>query len=284
MCSNPLRSPAGLNELDALEVGQPNGETGHHACRTVSDCRLPSRTHVVIIPSFNSGKLLKQTVSTALLHWAPVWVVIDGSTDESAGSIDALASTAPQLRLFRCPINQGKGAAVRVGLEAAEASGFTHALVMDADGQHPAASIPAFMAISSAAPRALVMGLPAFGPDAPWLRVVSRRLCNAIATVLAMRRVGDTLFGFRVYPVGSLLSAMRASRGMRRFDFDAEAVVRLAWDGIPFIHALTPVRYLDRKQDGISHFKYGRDNLLLAGMVARLTVAGVARLWRRRGA
>jgi glycosyltransferase involved in cell wall biosynthesis len=239
-----------------------------------------SRTHLVIIPSFNSGLLLGRTVAAARKQWAPVWVVIDGSTDDSAAVVEAMAATDPALRVLHLPRNRGKGAAVRQGLIAARASGFTHALVMDADGQHPADRIPCFMAASAAAPDALVMGRPVFGADAPWIRVVSRRLCNACAMLITRRRVGDTLFGFRVYPIAPLLAVMQASYGMRRFDFDPEAVVRLARGGTPLIHLPAPVRYLSRAEHGVSHFKYVRDNLLLTGMFLRLSLAAIVRLGR----
>jgi glycosyltransferase involved in cell wall biosynthesis len=238
-------------------------------------------THVVIIPSFNSGALLATTVAAARAHWAPVWIVIDGSTDGSPEAVEAMARTDPALRVLRLPTNGGKGVAVRQGLIAAQSSGFTHALIMDADGQHPADRIPAFMAVSAAVPDALVMGRPVFGADAPWVRVIARRLCNWCATLETLRRVGDTLFGFRVYPVGALLSAMQASRGMQGFDFDPEAAVRLAWQGAPLIHLPTKVRYLNHTEGGVSHFNYVRDNVLLIGMHLRLSLIAMIRILRR---
>ena len=241
-------------------------------------CPDVSNTHFVLIPSFNSGRLLAATVAAARAFWAPVWVVIDGSTDDSLAAVETMARQDPALHLLRLPRNRGKGAAVRHGLEAAQSRGFTHALVMDADGQHPADRIPDFMATSAAAPESLVMGRPVFGADAPWLRVAARRLCNGCAALETLRPVGDTLFGFRVYPVGALLSVMQASSGMRRFDFDPEAVVRLTWQGTPLIHLPTQVRYLSRVEGGISHFNYLRDNVLLIGMHLRLSLAAILRI------
>jgi glycosyltransferase involved in cell wall biosynthesis len=247
-----------------------------------------STTHFVLIPSFNSGRLLAATVAAARAVWAPVWVVVDGSTDGSAAAIEAMARTDPALRVLLLPVNRGKGAAVQYGLMAAQSHGFTHALVMDADGQHPADHIPVFMATSAAAPDSLVMGRPVFGADAPWPRVMARRLCNGCAALETLRAVGDTLFGFRVYPLTALLSVMQANSGMRRFDFDPEAVIRLAWHGMPLIHLPAPVRYLSRAEGGISHFNYLRDNLLLIGMHLRLSLTAMARIpriarrWRGR--
>ena len=248
--------------------------------RTDANGPAASVTHLVIIPSFNSGRLLASTVAAARAYWAPVWVVIDGSTDNSAVEAEAMAQRDPMMHVMRLPENRGKGAAVWHGLVAAQASGFTHVLVMDADGQHPADHIPDFMAISAETPNALVMGRPVFGADAPWVRVAARRLCNWCAAVETMRHVGDTLFGFRVYPVAALRTVMQASNGMRRFDFDPEAVVRLAWHGIPLIHLSTPVRYLSRAEGGISHFHYIRDNFLLTGMHLRLGLLAIVRLAR----
>ncbi|HVY16317.1 MAG TPA: glycosyltransferase family 2 protein [Rhodopila sp.] len=234
-----------------------------------------SPTHLVVIPSYNSGRLLERTVQAARARWSPVWVLIDGSTDGSWSAVEAMAARDPCLRLLHLPRNRGKGAAVRYGLTLADAAGFTHALVMDADGQHPADRIADFMARSMAAPDAAIMGQPVFGPDAPWIRVVWRRLSNASAALMTGRAVGDTLFGFRVYPIRPLLAVMRATPGMRRFDFDPEAVVRLAWNGVPFVHLPARVRYLSRQEDGVSHFRYGRDNWLLMRMYVRLAIAAM---------
>jgi glycosyltransferase involved in cell wall biosynthesis len=244
-----------------------------------------SDTHLVVIPSFNSGMLLARTVSEARARWAPIWVVIDGSTDNSADAVEAMAQTDPAVRVLHLSRNRGKGAAVRHGVTAAAAGGFTHALVMDADGQHPAESIQSFMAASADCPAALIMGRPMFGTDAPWLRIVSRRLSNAGATLLTGRDAGDALFGFRVYPIAALLGAMQASPAMHGFDFDPEAVIRLAWAGTRLVHLPAPVRYFARAQGGVSHFNYAADNLLLGGMFLRLGGTALMRLARgeRRG-
>jgi glycosyltransferase involved in cell wall biosynthesis len=273
-------------------AGQANDVTIGHAAVTPDGTGNESRwhhsdvvsvSHLVLIPSFNSGRLLASTVAAARACWAPVWVVVDGSTDDSAASVEAMARTDPWLRVLHLPTNRGKGAAVQYGLIEAQSCGFTHVLVMDADGQHPADRIPVFMATSIAAPGALVMGRPIFGADAPWPRVVARRLCNACAMLETLRSVGDTLFGFRVYPVAALIAVMQTSPRMKRFDFDPEAVVRLAWRGVQLIHLPTPVRYLSRAEGGISHFNYLRDNLLLTGMHLRLTLAGLLRITRLLG-
>ncbi len=238
-----------------------------------------STTHLVLMPSFNSGDMLLATVAAALRFWSPIWVVIDGSTDGSEAALRRHAARNPGVRILHRPRNGGKGAAILDGLRAAERSGFTHALTMDADGQHPAALIPQFMAASEARPEAMILGTPVFAADAPALRVHGRRISNAWANLETLwAGIGDSLFGFRVYPIADLRRIMEETRWMRRFDFDAEAVVKLSWAGVPAINLSAPVRYVERAAGGVSHFRYVRDNALLTWMHARLMLGFSRRL------
>jgi glycosyltransferase involved in cell wall biosynthesis len=238
-----------------------------------------SATHVVVIPSFNTGPIIYDTVRAARAAWSPVHVVVDGSSDGTAEGLLELAGADPGLRVDALARNRGKGGAVLHALEAARAEGFTHALTMDADGQHPAELIPAFMAASAAHPEAMILGRPLFDASAPLLRVRGRRVSNAWTRLETLGAgIDDSLFGFRVYPIAPLVEIMRAQRWMRRFDFDTEAVVRLAWRGVAPINLAAPVRYLRPDEGGVSHFRYGRDNALLTWMHLRLLLGFVLRL------
>jgi glycosyltransferase involved in cell wall biosynthesis len=238
-----------------------------------------SSTHLVLIPSYNPGRKVFETVRAAREQWQPVWVVVDGSTDGSAQALVAMAQGDPGLRVLVRPRNGGKGAAVRDGLEEALRHGFTHALVMDSDGQHPAARIPAFMAASAAQPEAMVLGDPVFDASAPSIRLKGRRICNGWTNLETLwAGIHDSLCGFRVYPIGPLLREMRASLGMRRFDFDVEAAVRLCWRGAPAVNLSAPIRYFSAAEGGVSHFNYWRDNVLLTWMHTRLVFGFLIRL------
>jgi glycosyltransferase involved in cell wall biosynthesis len=246
----------------------------------------PSTTHLVLIPSYNPGGKVLETVRAARAQWTPVWVVVDGSTDGSAEWLTEMAAGDPGLRVLVLPENRGKGTAVLEGITRAAQAGFTHALTMDSDGQHPETLIPDFMAASQAAPDAMVLGKPVFGPEAPALRVNGRKVSNAWANLETLGMgIGDSLYGFRVYPIAPLMKVMHDTRFMRRFDFDPEAVVRLCWAGVRPINIDAPVRYFSPQEGGVSHFNYLRDNLLLSGMHTRLFAGFVLRLplllWRR---
>jgi glycosyltransferase involved in cell wall biosynthesis len=240
---------------------------------------VASTSHVVVIPSYNSGALVYATVRAARAAWAPVWVVVDGSSDGTAAGLRELAAVDPQLRVEVLAKNRGKGAAVLHALEAAQAAGFSHALTMDADGQHPADLIAAFMRASAQHPEAMILGRPVFDASAPLLRVRGRQISNGLARLETLGAgIDDALYGFRVYPIAPLVQLMRGRIWMRRFDFDPEAVVRLAWRGVAPINIAAPVRYLRPEDGGVSHFRYGRDNALLAWMNLRLLFGLVLRL------
>lgn len=241
----------------------------------------PSSTHLVLIPSYNPGPKVFETVRAALEQWAPVLVVVDGSTDGTGAALAAMAKTDPGLHVLIRQRNGGKGSAVLEGLEEAQRQGFTHALVMDSDGQHPAARIPAFMEASLARPQAMVLGDPVFDASAPAIRVKGRRISNWWANCETLwAGIHDSLCGFRVYPIGPLVREMRASFGMRRFDFDVEAAVRLSWRGVPALNLSAPIRYFSAAEGGVSHFNYWRDNVLLTSMHARLFFGFLVRLPR----
>jgi glycosyltransferase involved in cell wall biosynthesis len=238
-----------------------------------------STTHLVLIPSYNPGRKVFETIRAAREQWQPVWVVVDGSTDGTAAALVSTSEGDPGLEVLVRPKNGGKGVAVLDGLEEALRRGFTHALVMDSDGQHPAAKIPQFMAASAARPEAMVLGEPVFDASAPAIRVKGRRISNWWANFETLwAGIHDSLCGFRVYPIAPLVREMRGSVGMRRFDFDVEAAVRLSWRGVPAVNLSAPIRYFSAAEGGVSHFNYWRDNALLTSMHLRLFLGFVLRL------
>ena len=238
-----------------------------------------SATHLVVIPSYNTGATVYATVRAARAAWTPVWVVVDGSDDGTAEGLRALAASDPGLRVDVLATNQGKGAAVLHALTAAGGAGFSHALTMDSDGQHPADLIEAFMRASQAKPDAMILGRPVFDASAPLLRVRGRRVSNWWTNLETLGAgIDDSLYGFRVYPIAPLVEVMHGQTWMRRFDFDTEAVVRLAWKGVRPINLAAPVKYLRPEEGGVSHFRYGRDNALLTWMHLRLMLGFVLRL------
>lgn len=234
----------------------------------------------VMIPSYNTGPLLAETVARVLEVWRDVLVIVDGSTDGSADGLEELGNTPEcNLLVHRLPENRGKGAAVLTGVNIALELGFTHALTMDADGQHPAGSVRHFMAAGEKHPEALVLGQPVFDASAPALRVNGRKVSNWWANLVTLGwGINDSLFGMRLYPLPPLKKAFASTVFARRFDFDPEVAIRMCWRGTPAVNLPTPVKYLSEAEGGVSQFRYFRDNTLLTWMYTRLVTGALLRL------
>lgn len=241
---------------------------------------------LVILPSFNSGSLLVPTVRAALAQSWPVWVVLDGSTDSSVAEILALERVETALRVILLTKNHGKGGACLVAMKEASSAGFSYALIMDSDGQHPADKIREFMELSQRVPDAMILGQPVFGAEAPPERVKGRTVGNWFSHLETLwGGINDSLFGFRLYPLAPAIRVMESITTARRFDFDTELVVRLFWEGVRPINRPVPVFYPPRQEGGVTHFRYLRDNLLLVGTHTRLIFLlfpRLVRVWQLR--
>jgi glycosyltransferase involved in cell wall biosynthesis len=244
---------------------------------------MPPRT-CVLIPTYDNAATLEGVVVRAREHVTDVIVVDDGSHDAALRVARHLLQAGLADVRFH-DTNRGKGAAMLTGLQAADERGFSHAIQIDADGQHDTNDLPRFLAASRADPDALVMGQPVFDGTAPRLRMWARQVSVFWCRVETWsRRLGDPLCGYRVYPVAATLRTAFRARAM---DVDAEAAVRLAWAGTPIAHVPTRVRYLTAEEGGVSHFRPLLDTLSISRMHARLTFTAlwrwVSRLWRGRG-
>ena len=229
----------------------------------------------VLIPTYDNPRTLRGVVERARAHLPDVVVVDDGSGPEGrqvAADLarDGLAHVTHRAR------NGGKGAAVKTGFRAALALGFTHALQVDADGQHVIEDVPRFLAAARARPEALVLGQPVFDATAPAARRRGR-LVSRFWTDLETggRVIEDPLCGFRVYPLAPTLRA--GARG-NRMDFDVEIAVKLVWLGCPVVNLPTQVRYLSAEEGGVSHFQMWRDNVRISWAHLRLCALAVLRL------
>jgi glycosyltransferase involved in cell wall biosynthesis len=247
-----------------------------------------SGTHLVLLPSYNSGPMLTRVAEAVAERWLPVWIVIDASTDGSERALAPLLAKNRHVRCITLAENSGKGGAVLAGLRKARAAGFTHVLVMDADGQHSVDAIVPFMERSKSEPDAMILGEPVFGSDAPPERVKGRRVGNWWSNLATLwGGIHDSLFGFRIYPIEPSLEIMESIRTARRFDFDTELAVRLYWRGVRPTNISVVVTYPPREEGGTTQFRYLRDNLLLIGTHTRLFFGMLVRLpsllRRRRG-
>ena len=227
----------------------------------------------VLIPTYDNPATIDRVVRAVQAKHRHVVVVDDGSGPDAAARIDALASEGV-IALHRRAHNGGKGAAVKDGLRAALALGYTHALQVDADGQHALEDIPRFLEAAREDPRCMVLGQPRFDASIPAARLYGRRISIFWAAIESLGRVGDPLCGFRVYPIEQALAAN--TRG-DRMDFDPEIIVRMVWAGVPVVKLETSVRYIAASDGGVSHFQGFRDNVRISLAHTRLVIELIAR-------
>lgn len=241
---------------------------------------------VVVIPVYNHEAAIGAMVAGVRRHGIDCLLVDDGSKPSCARVLDALAAGDAGVHLERLPENRGKGAAVIAGLRAAAARlDATHAVQIDADGQHEAADVPAFLAIAASNPDAIVCGAPIYDASVPKGRLYSRYLTHVWVWIHTLSfDIRDSMCGFRVYPLASILPLLNAEPVGLRMDFDPEIVVRAHWRGIPVLNRETRVTY---PSDGVSHFDVVRDNVRISKMHAGLFFGMLWRLprllWRKVG-
>lgn len=231
-----------------------------------------------VIPTFDNPRTIAAVVGRVREHLSDVVVVDDGSGSEARAAIRALADEGVIVAVFR-ENNGGKGAAVLDGLRAASERGFTHALQIDADGQHDTNDIPRMLAAATDKPDALVLAAPVFDETAPKSRLVGRKI-TVFWTDLEVGRgvITDPMCGLRVYPIARALAVPVVGR---RMEFDIEIAVRMAWAGAEVVNLPTKVSYLPAQQGGVSHFRMFEDNVRISWMHTRLMHRKVfGAIWR----
>ncbi|MFA7831941.1 glycosyltransferase [Aeromonas dhakensis] len=252
----------------------------------------------ILIPCYNHAAPLAAVLARLAEFKLPCLLVDDGSEPVAAAALDALAAQHPWVSLLRHPHNQGKGGAVMTGLRRAHELGFSHALQVDADGQHDLTDLPALLAEARQHPAALVSGRPLYDDSVPKGRLYGRYITHVWVWIETLSfAIKDSMCGFRVYPLASTCALLERVALGRRMDFDTEVMVRLHWAGVPMRFVPTRVIY---PVDGRSHFRLFRDNLDISWMHTRLVCrllwdlllrlcrwparlgAQLTRLWRER--
>ncbi len=223
------------------------------------------------------------TLNQVLQYDCPVLLVDDGSARACRDRLIELSQENPErVKLLRLEVNGGKGAAMKAGFRALVAQGYSHAIQVDADGQHEISDLPRFVAASKASPDNLVSGYPQYD-SVPLIRYYFRYLTHVWVWINTLSfEIRDAMCGFRVYPLAAFNEMLTREPCGDRMDFDPEVMVRWSWRGGRVSNLPIRVHY---PIDGVSHFNVWRDNLLISWMHTRLFFGMLYRLpailWRR---
>jgi glycosyltransferase involved in cell wall biosynthesis len=229
----------------------------------------------VVIPVYNHEHAIGAVVQAIRAQGFPVMLVDDGCSMRCARELQRL-SAMPEVILLRHETNRGKGAAVCTGLRAARQRGFSHAVQIDADGQHTLGDVRRFVDEARTFPDAVICGRPIFDASIPRSRYYGRYLTHGLVWVETLSfELIDSMCGFRVYPLATTLALLDRRGVGARMDFDTDILVRLYWRGVP-------TRWLDTRVsypiDGVSHFRLFFDNVLMTSLHARLLLGMLVRL------
>ena len=235
-----------------------------------------------LIPVYNHEAAVPAVVQSLLHSGLPCLLVDDGSSPACAAVLVQLA-TLDNVTLLTLPNNQGKGGAVMAGFREAARLGFSHALQVDADGQHDLQDVATFIEHSRAHPRPVICGYPQYDASVPKGRLYARYLTHVMVWINTLSlQIRDSMCGFRVYPLPPVLALIESAKIGKRMDFDSDILVRLAWRNQPMQWLQTKVHY---PLDGVSHFRMFHDNVLISSMHTRLFFGMLLRapviLWRR---
>jgi glycosyltransferase involved in cell wall biosynthesis len=231
----------------------------------------------IVIPVYNHEAAIPHVLAKLKSFAIPTFLVNDGSSALCSRILADCAEREPDwLTLIDRPENGGKGAAVLDGFKAAQGLGFTHAIQIDADGQHDVSDIPAFVDAGRQQPEALILGEPLFDESAPKSRVYGRRIANLWVWINTLSSaVADSMCGFRLYPLAAVAELSKSTDIARGMDFDIDILVRLYWQGTDVVNMPTRVQY---PYDGVSHFKLWQDNVRISKAHAKLFFGMLVRI------
>lgn len=232
-----------------------------------------------LIPTYDNPATVRAVVEGVRRHLPAIVLVDDGSPEAGRRAVEAIARDG-LAHVSRRERNGGKGAAVKTGFAEARRLGFSHALQVDADGQHDLEAIPSFLQCAREHPDALILGQPVFDGSLPRGRAFARGISAFWVNVeVGAGVVADPQCGFRVYPLDA---AIAARAGGNHMEFDQEIAVRMIWAGTPVLNLPTRVRYLPAEEGGVSHFQLLRDNLRISWLHTRLVLVRAGRALRLR--
>jgi glycosyltransferase involved in cell wall biosynthesis len=236
----------------------------------------------VVVPVYNHEHAIGTVVSRLREQGLPVILVDDGCSPSCARVLDQL-SELPEVTLLRHEVNRGKGVAVITGFRGAAKLGFTHAIQVDADGQHTLSDARRFVEAAREAPDAVICGRPVFDASIPKARYYGRYLTHGMVWLQTLSfDIIDSMCGFRLYPLATTLALADSQHIGPRMDFDSEIIVRLHWRQVPMRWIDTRVSY---PIDGVSHFRMFLDNVRMTWLHIRMTLGMLIRLpvllWRK---
>lgn len=233
----------------------------------------------VVIPHFEHHRQIDKVLERVIRFSESVVIVDDGSSEPVQRIVEDIISRYPTATLLRHASNQGKGVAVQTAMRYAIDHGYTHAIQIDADGQHCIEDLPRLINLMQISPRAIICGRPVFDESIPAVRYYGKKLTDWWVNLQTLsREIADSMCGYRGYPLAQVVQIMDSHSSKtigHGMDFDVGMIVHAYWAGVPIRYFNTKVTY---PKDGVSHFHYVRDNIAMTRMHLSLALGMLRRL------
>lgn len=228
-----------------------------------------------LIPCYNHGSTVADVVASLAPFAYPVLLIDDGSNQQTKQALEDVAEQ-PHVHLLTLAENRGKGGAVMAGLRQAHQLGYSHAIQIDADGQHDVEALPKLILASQQQPEHLISGQPIYDESVPKSRLYGRYATHIWVWIETLSfAIKDSMCGFRSYPLAQTIAVLDKYDIGARMDFDIEILVRMYWEGTDIEFVETRVIY---PEGGISHFDALSDNLKISWMHTRLFFGMIPRI------
>lgn len=227
----------------------------------------------ILIPVYNHGKACIEVVNGLSEYCSKnnikIILVDDGNGEETKSCLKQIKDTHPEIvDLVTLEQNSGKGGAFKAGIIRAKELGITHALQLDADGQHDSSRCDFFFEKAKLNPENMICGYPEYDETAPAHRKNGRVFANTWCAIVTWTGgIKDSMCGFRLYPVEATYNFMTKHRFDKRMGFDIDILVRLLWSGMKLEFYPVKVTY---PSDGISNFHAVRDNIRISWVFTKL--------------
>jgi predicted LPLAT superfamily acyltransferase len=236
-----------------------------------------------IVPSFNHYLHIDKVINAIREQRLPVIIVDDGSFEPARSHLANMHNPDNGVTVRRFEKNSGKGSAVVEGFRLALDAGYTHAVQIDADGQHDLKSLSELLNLSKSEPEALISGLPIYDETIPKSRKIARWLTHVWVWVETLSTyIPDSMCGYRVYPLDPAMKIVKKQTVGHYMDFDTEIMVRMCWRGTPIRMMPIEVTY---PEDNTSNFRLIVDNWRITKMHTRLVFGMLRRfpsVWKNR--
>lgn len=177
-----------------------------------------------ILPAYNEAANIAEVIRKVKALGIDVIVIDDGSSDNTSSIAKSESAV-----LIRHDLRRGKGATLKDGFDHVRGKGYDFIVMLDADGQHDPAEIPAFIDKATNSSAGIVVGNRMGAPEGmPLIRILTNRFMSWLISAVCGQRIPDTQCGYRLMTA----DAFRAvDIEARKYEVESELLIKLARRG-----------------------------------------------------